>query len=436
MASCVQVCCVGASSALEVNLAELFAGGEDVRASCSIEHGDAIRSADLEHGVDHLLSCGAHEVLTRPGGEEEQLGAWILLDESPTEDAEPFAEGVDADGVDASLGGIVVAGNDDDDVERVLHVLIASIHARAPALQVEGDAVAVASVVEVFHAVLTCELIVPRVLDGLAVVAHVAVADDSYLEALQRVGGRHVHDDRQQGLAPVLSQSGSPLLVGVQAIGASAAVLFLHDVGLPVLLEPSVGLAVANVYVSGLAVGHDHGEHVEVVGEELQTLLRCHAPTLRHVVGSVPNGLVEHHVGIGPQLQQRVDDGGEVLSIVPGRGMWVSGALHGVVRAEHDAEHEGQRGVCLDELACLRHHTGEVGLVACGHHVVLAGQEVVGGLTAVAAVAEVDGVDVGLLRQPSGTLHGGCRELWLFVSGTESDAVAYEHNVGTTPCEA
>ena len=183
----IEVGFVGAVASLEVDLAELLVCGKDIAVAGGIEHGDSVGAADIEHGIHDLLAQTAHEILACPRGEEEDFGTRVFRYEAAAEDAETLSEHIDADGVYASRNGIVVTGNDDDIVQRVLHFGVALVHGGPPPLEVQGYAVAITPVVEVLHLVFLGELIVPGVLHRLTVVAHIAVADDTELFALQGV---------------------------------------------------------------------------------------------------------------------------------------------------------------------------------------------------------------------------------------------------------
>ena len=186
MAAGVEMGGVLAPSALEIDAAEAVAGGIDATAASRVEHGDAVVAAHAKHGVDHLLAVAALEVLAHPRREEQYLRPRILLYEARAQLAEPTLEQVEADGIEPR--GIVVATYHKHIIECVGHVGITLVHARAPPLEVNGYAVAVAPVVVVGHAVLCGQLVVPRVLDGFFVVAHVAVANHTHALAPQRVG--------------------------------------------------------------------------------------------------------------------------------------------------------------------------------------------------------------------------------------------------------
>ena len=303
-------------------------------------------ATNLKHRIDHLLAHRTGEVLACPGGEEENAGLGVALLQSLAQDAQALLEHIHADAVHTSGRGIVVAGYDHHVVQIFAHLSVALVHARAPSFKVEGYAVAVPAIVIVLHAVLLGKLVVPGVLHRLTVVAHIAVADDAKFSPLQppptgggfhrgglpqlrplTAGGFHRSCSPpfwrgggayylQQCLAPELCQLPGTLLVGVQPVALAASVLLLVDVGLPVPPEIVVCLAVADVYLSGLAAAHHLGKHLLVLANQLQALLRGHRAVLGHIVGRVPDGLVQDDVRVGPQPEQAVDDGAEIVGIV------------------------------------------------------------------------------------------------------------------------
>ena len=187
---------------------------------------------------------------------------------------------------------------------------------------------------------------------------------------------RYTLNDGQDGLTPVCSQLLGTLLVGMEPVGLATGILFFEDIGLILFLEVAIGIVVADVYLSGLATCYHFSKAVVIAVEEFQALLGSDGTSLCLVVGVKPDRLVEHHVGIGPQHEQRVDDGAEVVDVVVRGSMTVVLALYRVVGTQHDTEHQWKIRMCLYQLLCTTDDIAEECLVASGNDIVGIGQKV------------------------------------------------------------
>ncbi len=186
----VEVGVVVATLILEVFAAEVVALGANATIAGAVKEWDAVLAAYVAHGVNHLLAVRALEVVGCPRAEEHYLRRWIAADEPLAERVEVLSEPLDGDERVSALTkplSVVVTANDDYVVEVGAHVTVAVIDARAPSLEVDGQAVAVAPVVIVVHVVLAGEFVVPRQANGLSVVFNVAVAYHAYVFAPERV---------------------------------------------------------------------------------------------------------------------------------------------------------------------------------------------------------------------------------------------------------
>lgn len=186
----VEVGVVVATLILEVFAAEVVALGANATIAGAVKEWDAVLAAHVAHGVNHLLAVRALEVVGCPRAEEHYLRRWIAADEPLAKRVEVLSEPLDGDERVSALTkplSVVVTANNDYVVEVGAHVTVAVIDARAPSLEVDGQAVAVAPVVIVVHVVLAGELVVPRQANGLSVVFNVAVAYHAYVFAPERV---------------------------------------------------------------------------------------------------------------------------------------------------------------------------------------------------------------------------------------------------------
>ncbi len=175
MAAGVEVSMVVLAATLEIDGAETVVAGKDVALAIGVEDRYAPLTAYVYGSIHHLQEVG---VIVVPGCEPYDVGRRVAVDESLAHLAEPLAIDVDAHGVEQH--GIVVAGNDDDEVERVGHLPPAFPQGRPKALAVYAHAAAVATVVQILHAVFPGQFVVPSVLHGFAVIANIAVADDGH----------------------------------------------------------------------------------------------------------------------------------------------------------------------------------------------------------------------------------------------------------------
>ena len=137
----------------------------------------------------------------------------------------------------------------------------------------------------------------------------------------------------QQSLTPVLSQLLRALLIGMQVVATATSILLLKNVGTPMLLEVVESISIAHMDMAGLTACDNLVEAAIVLLDELLAFLRSHGTILGNIVGGVPDGLVKHHMGLGPEYQQRVDNGTEVINIVVRRGVRVMLPLHRIVGA-------------------------------------------------------------------------------------------------------
>lgn len=188
----VQVCVVS-SPALEVDIAEAVVACEDIAFPVGIEDGNAPLSADIDGGINHLQEV---RVVVAPRGEPQDAGFGIATDESLAHLSEPLPVSVYANRVEQR--GIVVPCDNDNEVERVGHLLIALPEGWAEVLAVDGDTSPVPSVVQVLKAVLMGELVVPCVLNRLTVVADIAVADNCHPHAGSRFLCNYGNEGKEQ----------------------------------------------------------------------------------------------------------------------------------------------------------------------------------------------------------------------------------------------
>ena len=187
MSFLVQMSCIFGS--LEIDFSESIACGIDTSLAGTVENGNAVIAAYFKHGVNHLFRITSLEVFAGPSGEEEDLGRRVLLNKPFAKYGQFLFEVVyTSDGV--QFEGIVVSADYDNIVQTIRHLLIPYIHSFSPAGAGIGYAVSVSSVVEVLHAMLPGEGIVPGIFNGFFMVLYVAVSDDGYTFAFKPIGGR------------------------------------------------------------------------------------------------------------------------------------------------------------------------------------------------------------------------------------------------------
>lgn len=179
MAAGIEVC--GVVRFLEIELAEGRVA-DVYSAHAAVEDGNGAASGYLLDDVDDALHIGF--VGIGPRREEEDAGLGIFADECVAEKSQPrpqqfLADGVGFGDVGRNAVGVVVAGDDDDIVERIAHLRGSLIDSLVVcAFAVYGDARAITSIVEINHAVFLGKFIVPGVGLRLMMVVDIAVTDE------------------------------------------------------------------------------------------------------------------------------------------------------------------------------------------------------------------------------------------------------------------
>ena len=176
MTFCIQMCRVLLS--LKIYSSESVIVGIDTSLPGAIKDGNAVITADFNHGVYHFLGVTFLKVFTVPSGKEKDFGCGIFLYEAFTEYFQLSFEIIySSDGI--KLESIVVSSDYDNIVEAVCHLFISYVHGLAPARAGISNTIPIPTIIEVFHAMFLSKRIVPGIFNRFFVVLHITVTNDS-----------------------------------------------------------------------------------------------------------------------------------------------------------------------------------------------------------------------------------------------------------------
>lgn len=182
---------VGGLEVLAAEVVVLHADG----AVLGVKDGNAMATTDLADGLDDGFEARATDV---PRGDESNLGPGVLLTQTLAEQGEGVAEHAERVAVVVCERGIVVPGNDQDNVGRVRHFGISLHHAWAETLAVPCHAGTVAAIVAILESQLLGRQTVPRLLLRATVVGHITVAEyDERLSLHQQTGKAQAQPEYQ-----------------------------------------------------------------------------------------------------------------------------------------------------------------------------------------------------------------------------------------------